>query len=379
MSVVDKAFDSALSSLKERYVSNLSTQIAELKKFSVLCDFGEVNTEILAAILQLAHKMSGTGETLGFPNISSAALTLEQALESDATLDIAAVASRGLARACESSMGVLPDTVITEKTGSLDLPPLVDEYTQSGMPHFLAIQNDQGFADLIASAIANRASVTNLSASTDALEYLNDASADLLLLDLDSPGCAPDCVAALHKKAHLLNIPILAIASHRRSATILHALSGGEIECIFKPVDAATLYKKAFGILERQRRVALICDDDPVIREVLKPRFEARGFQVQLAKDGNELLALATCIRPSIIVLDRTMPGLDGLEVLKMLKAKIETRLIPVIILTSRSQPQEVTDGLRSGAAAYLAKPFSPDQVLAKSLEILGVAKPQRA
>ena len=76
MSVVGQAFDSALSSLKERYVSNLGDQIGELKKFAVLCDFGEVNTEILAAILQLAHKMSGTGETLGFPDISSAALSL---------------------------------------------------------------------------------------------------------------------------------------------------------------------------------------------------------------------------------------------------------------------------------------------------------------
>jgi DNA-binding response OmpR family regulator len=221
--------------------------------------------------------------------------------------------------------------------------------------------------------------MTNLSACADAIALLDDARVDLLILDLDNPGCAPDSVAALHRRAHASNIPIVAIASHRRSATILHALSDGEIECLLKPVDAAALYKKVFEILERQRRLALLCDDDPVIREVLKPRFEARGFQVQLAKDGDELLALAGRIRPSIIVLDRTMPGLDGLDVLKTLKARSETHRIPVIMLTSKFQPQDITEGLRSGASAYLAKPFSPDQVLAKCLEVLGLIRPQRA
>ena len=116
-----------------------------------------------------------------------------------------------------------------------------------------------------------------------------------------------------------------------------------------------------------------------VIREVLKPRFEARGFQVQLAKDGDELLALAGHIRPSIIVLDRTMPGRCIDPTSRRCSRLWIQRTEREGILTSRCQPQEIADGLRSGAAAYLAKPFSPDQVLAKSLEILGLTKPQRA
>jgi len=207
---------------------------------------------------------------------------------------------------------------------------------------------------------------------------LSHGNIDLLILDLDNPDCGADNVAALYKMARAAKTPMMAIASNRRSAAILHALSDGEIECLFKPVGAAALYEKALDVLERQRRIALLCDDDPVIREVLKPRFEARGFQVELAKNGDELLSEAERIRPSIIVLDRTMPGLDGLDVLKMLKANAHMRRIPVIMLTSRCQPQEIAEGMRSGAAAYMAKPFSPDQVLTKSLEILGMTKAQR-
>ncbi|HEX4157250.1 MAG TPA: response regulator [Rhizomicrobium sp.] len=379
MSAVDQAFDSALASLRQRYVSGLGASIAELKKFAVLCDFDEINSEIVAAIAKVAHKLNGTGETLGFPEISTAALGLERILESDTPPGGAAAAARALARACEFATGVPPATTIPEKIASPELPPEIDADSRSAIPHFVVIQSDPGLAKLVADACAKRASVTNLAACADAMGLLNDARADLLLLDLDNAGCAPDSVIALRRKAHELNIPIVAVASHRRSAAILHALTDGEIECLLKPVDAATLYKKLFEILERQRRLALLCDDDPVIREVLKPRFEARGFQVQLAKDGDELLALAGRIRPSIIVLDRTMPGLDGIEVLKMLKARSETHRIPVVMLTSRFQPQEITEGLRSGAAAYLAKPFSPDQVLAKCLEVLGMTRPQRA
>ena len=92
--------------------------------------------------------------------------------------------------------------------------------------------------------IANRASVTNLSSCTDALDYLNDASAELLVLDLDNPKCA--LANALAGRA-TLNIDQAAVASHRRSATIIHALSDARDRMPPQTVDAAHLYKKVSG------------------------------------------------------------------------------------------------------------------------------------
>jgi DNA-binding response OmpR family regulator len=379
MSAVDDAFDSAFASLRDRYISNLHASIAELKKFAVLCDFDETNAEIATTVSHLAHRLSGTGETLGFPEISSKAMALERVVESNVISGDAADAARALARACEAAMGADNNAIPPKVSDLPDGPGEMAADLQAAIPDFLAIHSDPVLEALTVDVCAGRAHVTNLATCSDALSFLNEKSADLILIDLDGSGCPPDEIAALYKQTRKARIPIIAIASSRRSATILHALSEGEIECIFKPVEAALLHGKLFEILERQHLLAVICDDDPVIREFLKPRFEARGFQVQLAKDGDELLEIARRIRPSIIVLDRVMPGLDGLDVLRALKSNSATHRIPVVILTSKSQPRDVTEGLRIGAAAYLAKPFSPDQVLAKCLEILGLGKLARA
>lgn len=380
MSTVDQAFDSAFALLRQRYLSGLGAAVAELKKFAVLCEFDETSTQVTDSIGRLAHRLSGSGETLGYPEISSAAAELERILESG-EFSGSAMASRAriLARTCEAAMGIshgadAPKTTDREKDPA---PPPADD--PPTLPHFVVIHNDPAIARLLDDVCAGRASVTQFMTCAEAMDFLKVGRAELFFLDLDNPGCPPDGVAALHGQARASRIPIVATVSHRRSAAILHALSDGEIECVLKPADAALLHRKLFEILERQRLTAVICDDDPVAREFLKPRFEARGFQVVLAKDGEELLALAEQVRPSIIVLDRVMPGMDGLDTLRMLKAKPVTHKIPVIILTSRNQPGDMADGLRSGASAYLAKPFAPEQVLGKCLEILGLTKPQRA
>ncbi len=379
MSMVDQAFDTALATLRERYVSGLGGSIAELKKFAVLREFNKVGAEATAAIGQLAHKLSGTGETLGFAAISATATALERILESDAHSAVAARAARALARACEGAISSPDNAEIVGHAAPPDESTQAVTDTQQPPPHFVAIHGDPSFAKILGDVCANRARVTELVACTDATEFLNDGCADLLLLDLDCPGCPSDSVAALHRKARSLNIPVVAMVSNRRSAAVVHALSEGEIECLLKPVEAALLHRKLFELLERRRLVAIVCDDDPVIREFLRPRLESRGFQVELANDGEKLLDLAQRIRPSIIILDRVMPGMDGLDVLQQLKSTSATHRIPVILLTSRNQPQDIAQGLRSGAAAYMIKPFSPDQVLAKCLEILGLDKSRRA
>ena len=378
MSAVDEAFGSALASLRERYLSTLGGPITELKKFAVLCEFGEAGTDVTTAIGQLAHRLGGTGETLGFPNVSSAAAALERVLAFAPRSIEAGAAARALAQACEAASGSPHETQIVAEAGP---PPKIEEISEELppiLPRFVAIHSDGLLATLLGDVCAGRANMSNLASCVDAIEFLDHAQTDLLVLDLDCPGCSQEGVTALYRKARLLKIPIVATTSNRRSAAILHALSDGEVECLFKPIEAAVLHKKLFETLERQRLVAILCDDDPLIREFLKPRFEARGFEVVLAKDGDELLQLAGQVHPSIIVLDRVMPGLDGLDVLRLLKSKSATHNVPVVMLTSKNQPNEVADGMRSGAAAYLFKPFSPDQVLAKCLDILGLKRSQR-
>jgi CheY-like chemotaxis protein len=90
---------------------------------------------------------------------------------------------------------------------------------------------------------------------------------------------------------------------------------------------------------------------------------------VVLTADGQQCLAMVNGVRPDLILLDVSMPNLDGYQTCCMLKANPETQSIPVIFLTARVQKKDVETGLKSGALGYLSKPFDPmtlhEQILA--------------
>jgi DNA-binding response OmpR family regulator/HPt (histidine-containing phosphotransfer) domain-containing protein len=372
MTQVDKAFDEAFQAIRERYITRLAEAVADLRKFAVLCEFGEASIETGAAISRIAHKLAGSGTTLGFPDISAAAASLEQLMETEgAPGEAAAKIARALVRACEAAIG----RDAAPSPGAPDLPPIIEEWPEQSKPEnhrFITLLGDPALDRLFADVFAKRATVASCRTRGELLDALGAGPADLLFVDLDCSECPPDALVAIHDDAHASKVPVLALASQRRSAAVMHAVSGGRIECLLKPVEPAVLYEKAFRLLEGHRLIVVLCDDDRIVGEFLKPRFEASGFEVHLAKDGEEMIELARRLRPSIIVLDRSMPRLEGLVVLRMLKAEAATHDIPVLMLTSRAQPHEITECLKSGATAYMPKPFAPKAVVAKCLEILG-------
>ena len=108
----------------------------------------------------------------------------------------------------------------------------------------------------------------------------------------------------------------------------------------------------------------LVVDDDPDIRTLLAMNLELSGYRVTEARDGREGSALARDLRPDLIVLDVMMPEVDGLDVLRGLKADPETSEIPVVMLTAKTEDASVWQGWEAGAAYYLTKPFELSQLL---------------
>jgi len=104
----------------------------------------------------------------------------------------------------------------------------------------------------------------------------------------------------------------------------------------------------------------LIVDDDPVVRRMLQLTFESEGFDVITAADGVEALAAVRADRPAIIVLDIMMPKLDGMKVMRELKADDALRAIPIILLSAKATSLDIELGLRGGAADYVTKPCDP-------------------
>ena len=115
----------------------------------------------------------------------------------------------------------------------------------------------------------------------------------------------------------------------------------------------------------------LIVDDDPDLRDILRSILEPEGFQVREASDGRMALQDIHTHRPDLVVLDYSMPHLDGPQVCEALRQDIVLRHVPVIMLTGRSEVQDKVHGLNAGADDYLVKPFEPQELLARVRMIL--------
>jgi len=98
------------------------------------------------------------------------------------------------------------------------------------------------------------------------------------------------------------------------------------------------------------------------------------GYSVLLAVDGLEALDKVALERPDLIILDLMLPRMDGYEVLKRLKGDPRTADIPVIVLTARGEKEDRARSLELGAASFMAKPFSPRQLVAEVKRALGDA-----
>ncbi|WP_300030254.1 phosphate regulon transcriptional regulator PhoB [uncultured Roseobacter sp.] len=110
----------------------------------------------------------------------------------------------------------------------------------------------------------------------------------------------------------------------------------------------------------------LVVEDEPAQREVLAYNLEAEGFAVTRAEDGEEALMLIDEHAPDVIVLDWMMPNLSGIEVCRRLKIRTETRRIPVIMLSARSEEVDRVRGLETGADDYVIKPYSVLELMAR-------------
>jgi two-component system response regulator ResD len=112
----------------------------------------------------------------------------------------------------------------------------------------------------------------------------------------------------------------------------------------------------------------LVVDDEPTVREVVQHYLEREGYRVQVADDGPGALAALDAEAPDLIVLDLMLPGVDGLDVCRQVRAKGAT---PIIMLTAKGHESDRIVGLELGADDYVVKPFSPRELVARVRSVL--------
>lgn len=123
----------------------------------------------------------------------------------------------------------------------------------------------------------------------------------------------------------------------------------------------------------------LLAEDDVLLVRLYQRKFAHDGFDVRVAMDGQEALLAIMQEKPDLILLDIMMPKLNGLEVLERLKKNVETKGIPVIVLSNLSRGEDINRALELGAAAYLLKSDTlPSAVVAKVKEVLAASSKGR-
>ncbi len=110
----------------------------------------------------------------------------------------------------------------------------------------------------------------------------------------------------------------------------------------------------------------LVVEDEAAQREVLAYNLRAEGFVVSRAESGDDALLLVEEAPPDVIILDWMLPGVSGIEICRRLKSRAETRNIPVIMLTARSEEGDRVRGLEIGADDYVIKPYSVAELMAR-------------
>ncbi len=114
-----------------------------------------------------------------------------------------------------------------------------------------------------------------------------------------------------------------------------------------------------------------VVEDEPAIAEVLEYNLEREGFEVEVVREGDKALSTIRKRPPDLVLLDLMLPGLDGLELTRLLKRDPATAAVPLIMLTAKDEETDRIVGLELGADDYVTKPFSPREVVLRVKAVL--------
>ena len=121
--------------------------------------------------------------------------------------------------------------------------------------------------------------------------------------------------------------------------------------------------------------LVVVADDDTITRSIINLKLKSRGYNVITASDGTEALRVIEAESPDLVVLDAMMPGINGFELLRQIKATPKTSSTLVVMLTSRKLEQDIVGALNAGASDYLVKPFIPEELAVRIARLLPVGK----
>jgi DNA-binding response OmpR family regulator len=180
-----------------------------------------------------------------------------------------------------------------------------------------------------------------------------------------------EVLARLKKDPSMMDIPIIMLSQSTQDHDLVNSIRSGAIDYIHKPFRPEDLVGRIEGILQAAGRTVVIADNDPMIVHLLKSKFEFEGYRVVTAGDGQKALDLIAKYKPDLVLLDIIMPALDGTAVIHRMRQMPKTKDVPVLIMSTRIEKEDIEEGLSSGAQDYIPKPFSMEELYARSMALM--------
>lgn len=367
----DAMMKNKMQALRQKYLEQLEPRLAEVQAFLESCSNGYPDAGEVQAMRALLHNLMGSGATYGYASISDAARDLDESLAAAPPQPYEEYArnARYLLDVCANARHIL----LSDRGAA---PTLETENANGGkgLPVILCVDDDEAMRLMLPHLFTDDAEVLLANDGHEALDLIEKRAPDVVLLDNNMPNLGGmGLLSALKEKSFKKKMAVVMLTADKKNSEIVDAFKFGIVDYVIKPFDPLAFRGRILGLLTRIKRKVLIADDDVTIRDLLGHKFQSLGYGVFFASDGEQTFAAASAETPDVIILDRLMPGGDGLSVFRKLRGDKKTKSIPVIFLTAKRREGDIIEALNQGAQDYIVKPFNLDEVVARCTRYMGV------
>ncbi|MBZ2190231.1 response regulator [Alcanivorax sp. JB21] len=378
--MTDDAYAQKMRELRLQYLKALPAHAKVLNEHWRRLRHVSWEAPSVQAMYQTAHKLAGSGTTFGYQGITVAARELENLLSplletgevaSAARREAIDAAMQGLVRALDAA---LKGKRAAETAATADVPaPAVAD---SGLNARIAlVEDDEVLAGQLRLWLEQwGCEAIWFSTPEDFEQALSRSSFDLLLLDVsfpDAPMGGVDWLTTVRERRGLV-VPVVMLSARTDVMSRLRALRAGAASYLPKPVAQSDLKARLESLLthrDANRERVLVVDDDVQLSDWLRTAMEAAGFSVKVLNQPLGILDAMERVRPDILVLDYQMPGINGVEVARLLRQDSRYLDIPIIFVSGDASAFDHQEEFSIVGNAFLTKPLD-EKVLVQKLRL---------
>lgn len=374
------SYEETYQKLLYEYIRRLEKSVEAIDNILAQRQLNPLTKDDLLRAQMLAHGMSGSGATFGFSAVSDAGRKADvflerliRAMPDDGTMDDESypefeMLMKMLQGTCRNAVSKGGDGPAIPK----DLAAARDGHVKDVL-NVLIVDDDESLSRMLSLKLAQKGiHVINARDGASALSQCQKGVPDLIILDIMMPGLSGhEVLRRLKQDPAYVDVPVVMLTGRAQQQDVVGALHSGAIDYVVKPFDPDHLVSRVEKILDASRYTVLIADNDPLILQLLESKFRNRGFKVVLAGDGKDAFDIIRVNPPDLIILDVMMPEVDGISLLKRVRSNTATADIPVIMLSGHKDQRDIDRGMEAGAQDYVAKPFMPDDLIARTLRVL--------